>query len=355
MNKPRILVVEDEGIIAKDIQVTLEAMGYEVPATATTADEAFEKAAELMPDLVLMDIVLPGGTDGVTAAERMRGKLNIPVIYLTAHSDSATFQKAKLTEPYGYIVKPVVERELRIGIEMAMHRHRMDQHRAELERWFASTLGCIGEAVIAADRQGHVRFMNTQAEELTGWSLADATGRHIEEVIILSDEKEATRSVGLFSETLQKGLLVQWASNAWLYPRRGPSMPVDYTAARIRQDDGVVAGVVVIFRDITSRRQLEDERERLIGELRSALQNVKTLRGLLPVCASCKRIRDDDGYWEQVDDYVSNHTFAQVSHGICPDCLRTLYPDMAEEILSLTGEGHSEPQPSVQVDGTAGK
>ncbi|MBI3877904.1 MAG: response regulator [Verrucomicrobia bacterium] len=354
MNKPRILVVEDEGIIAKDIQLTLEAMGYEVPATAATADEAFEKAAEFTPDLVLMDIVLPGGTDGVTAAERMRERLNIPVVYLTAHSDSATFQKAKLTEPYGYIVKPVVERELRIGIEMAMHRHRMDQHRAGLERWFAATLGCVGEAVIAADRQGHVRFMNTQAQELTGWSLVDAASRHIEEVMILSDEREPTGSVGLFSETLQKGLLVQWANNAWLYPRRGPSMPVDYTAARIRQDDGVVAGVVVIFRDITSRKQLEEERERLIGELRSALQNVKTLRGLLPVCASCKRIRDDDGYWEQVDTYLANHSLAQVSHGMCPDCLRTLYPDMAEEILSLTGKKNPEPLASPRVDAAGG-
>lgn len=347
MKTASVLVVEDEGIIARDIQVTLEKMGYSVPAIAATADEAVAKAVELNPDLILMDIILSNGPDGISAAERVHQQMQIPVVYLTAHSDSATLQKAKFTEPYGYIVKPVVERDLRISIEMALHRHRMDQRRAELEHWFATTLASIGEAVIATDRDGRVRFMNSSAEKLTGWLQTNAINHHIEEVLILSDAY-TSHSQGLFGETLQKGLVVHWTGHAWLYPRSGLGMPVDFTSTRIRREDGVVAGVVVIFRDISSRRQLEEDRERLISDLRSALENIKTLRALLPICASCKRVRDDEGYWEQLDAYITNHSIVQFTHGVCPDCLRKLYPDISEEqIIKLNKERLPDSSPPV--------
>jgi len=90
--------------------------------------------------------------------------------------------------------------------------------------------------------------------------------------------------------------------------------------------NGTVAGLIGVARDITSRRQLEEERERLIAELRDALASIKTLKGLLPICSSCKKIRDDKGYWSQIEAYVSNHSEAEFSHGICPECARRLYP-----------------------------
>lgn len=345
MSRARILVVEDEGIIAKDIQSTLEKLGYEVPAVAVVGEEAIEKSVELRPDLVLMDIVLWGGMDGVEAAARIREQLQIPVIFLTAHSDNATLQRAKVTGPFGYIVKPLVERELRIGIEMALEKHAMEQRLAEQQQWYATTLASVGEAVIATDSQGGVRFMNPLAETITGWHLNEAIGQHLDNVMVLSAEVASSGCHGPFAEAVRKGLVIDWGSNTWLWPRRGPSTPVDYTAARVREEDGSVAGVVVVFRDITPRREMEEDRERLIRELRAAVENVKTLHGLLPICSSCKKIRDDRGYWNAVDAYIVKQGLGQVSHGICPDCIRRLYPSFAEEILNEVAKAENHPQP----------
>lgn len=345
MNRARILVVEDEGIIAQDIQTTLEKLGYEVPAVAVVGEEAIEKAADLKPDLVLMDIVLWGGMDGVEAATHIRERLHIPVIFLTAHSDTATLQRAKITGPYGYIVKPLVERELRIGIEMALHKHAMDRRIAEQDKWYATTLASVGEAVIATDAGGGVRFMNALAESITGWSQVEAVGRHLDNIMVLSAEVAPGGSHGPFAEAVRKGLVIDWGSNTWLWPRRGPSTPIDYTAARIREEDGAMAGVVVVFRDITPRREMEEDRERLIRQLRAALENVKTLRSLLPVCASCKKIRDDQGYWEAVDAYIIKQGLGNVSHSICPDCIRKLYPSFADEILAEVAKAESQTKP----------
>ena len=334
----RILVVEDEGIIAQDIKATLEKLGYAVPAIAVVGEEAIEKAIELKPDLVLMDIALWGGMDGVTAAGQIRQHLDIPIVFLTAHSDHATLQRAKEAGPYGYLVKPLVERELRIGLEMALHKHATDQRLAAQDKWYATTLASIGEAVIATNADGAVRYMNPLAETITGWRQAEAAGQHLDTIMALSAEVAPGGSHGPFAQAVSQGLVIDWANRTSLWSRQGLSTPIDYTATCIRQADGTVAGVVVVFRDITPRRQMEDERERLIHELRAALDNVKTLRGLLPICASCKKIRDDEGYWSAVDAYVIKQGLGEVSHGICPDCLRKLYPEFAEEIIAEVAE-----------------
>ena len=125
MGQTQILVVEDENIVAKDLQQTLRPLGYGVPMIASSGEEAIEKAAATRPDLVLMDIKLKGRLDGVAAAEEISDRLDIPVVYLTAYADEQTLRRAKLTEPFGYLVKPFDERSLHAAIEVALHRHRM--------------------------------------------------------------------------------------------------------------------------------------------------------------------------------------------------------------------------------------
>ena len=130
--------------------------------------------AETLLDLVLMDIVLEGDMDGVKAAEHIRNHFDIPVVYLTAYSDDTTLQRAKITEPYGYILKPFQERELYTTIEMALYKHKMERKLKENEQWLATTLKSIGDAVIATDTKGFVTFMNPVAEVLTGWKQEEA-------------------------------------------------------------------------------------------------------------------------------------------------------------------------------------
>lgn len=127
MAEVKILVVEDEGIIAKDIRNQLKKMGYTVPAIAFSGEEAIKKAAEIQPDLVLMDIILKGELDGIDAAGQIRTRFNIPVVFLTAHTEENILQRAKIAEPFGYIVKPFEERELHTNIEMALYKYKMEE------------------------------------------------------------------------------------------------------------------------------------------------------------------------------------------------------------------------------------
>ena len=189
MAHEKILIVEDEEIVVLDISSALESSGYVVAATANSGDDAVRKATEVMPDLVMMDIVLKGAFDGVDAADKIRALFNIPIIYLTAHTDESTLQRAKVSQPFGYVVKPFRERDLLITIEFALYQSAM-----------------------------------------------------------------------------------------------------------------------------------EKERNALIHQLEEAMNDVKTLSGMLPICAACKKIRDDKGYWTHIEMYLKEHSDAEFTHSLCPDC-----------------------------------
>lgn len=127
MEKTKILIVEDEAIIANDLKTQLGALGYDTSLTASTGEEAVYTAMEFKPDLVLMDIALPGEIDGIEAAHRIRSRSHVPIIYLTAYVEKETIERAKLTEPFGYLLKPFRGKELQITIEMTLHKYRMER------------------------------------------------------------------------------------------------------------------------------------------------------------------------------------------------------------------------------------
>lgn len=160
MSKGKILIVEDEGITALHLRNTLEGLGYDIVGISSYGDDAINKAAEARPDLVLMDIVLKGIVDGIDAAEKIRAILNVPVIYLTAHADDSTLQRAKLTGPFGYIVKPFSERDLSIAIEFALYRSRMETDRNRL-------MTQLNEALSQRDEgEARIRALNEQLKGL---------------------------------------------------------------------------------------------------------------------------------------------------------------------------------------------
>src|SRR4030095_1208615 len=138
----------------------LRALGYEVTDLVASGEEAQRQAETTRPDLILMDITLRGTLDGFETAENIRKSLGIPVVFLTAHADETTLLRAKLTEPFGYIMKPFVERELHTTIEIALHRHALETELKRLKQWFATMLMSIGDAVIATDQTGRITFMN---------------------------------------------------------------------------------------------------------------------------------------------------------------------------------------------------
>jgi PAS domain S-box-containing protein len=258
MDKTQILVVEDEGVVALDIQSRLAKLGYAVLVTVDSGEEAVRQAAEMRPDLVLMDIRLKGEMDGVEAAERIHTDLDIPVVYLTAYADETTVQRAKVTEPFGYLRKPLVERELRITIEMALYKHRMDQRLRESERWLTTTLKSIGDAVVVTDIQGRVQMMNAVAEALTGWREEEARGKDADQICSI-----VTRETRTILECTAKrvpqdddGLIT--SEDILLIAKDGTEIPIDESGALIRDDHGQVGGVVWVFRDVGERTYLQE-------------------------------------------------------------------------------------------------
>lgn len=253
----RILIVEDENIVAKDIHNTLQSLGYIVTATVATGEEAIQKAGETRPDLVLMDIMLKGYQDGVEAAQKILAMYNIPVIYLTAYSDDRTLQRAKITEPYGYVLKPFEERELHIAIDMALYKHRMTQKLQEREQWLAKILKTINDAVIVIDGKGAVTFMNSVAETLTGWTQKEAAGRPLAEVFKIIEAADSPTSVERpVSRVSHEGRSDGYSR---LLTKDGREIPIDDSAAPLRDESDNVTGAVLVFRDISARLQAQSK------------------------------------------------------------------------------------------------
>ncbi len=259
----RIMVVEDESLVAMDLEERLGRMGYEVAGVADTAEDALAQAQATKIDLALMDIRLRGSVDGIEAAGRLRKLMDIPIVFVTAHADEATLQRAGLVEPFGYVLKPFDERELRAAIEVALHRHRSETRTRKMERWLASTLKSIGDGVIATDAHGRVTFLNAVAEALTGWPRSEALWRPLVEVFAVAEKDAPSATPQLLARAMREGLAITMGGERFLQSRDGRKIPVDESVAPIRDDDGRITGCVVIFRDNTGRLAAEEERRKL--------------------------------------------------------------------------------------------
>ncbi|MDH4028304.1 MAG: ATP-binding protein [Nitrospirota bacterium] len=253
MAAKRIMVVEDEGITAKYIKFTLESMGYEVPAIVSSAEESLIKAAEVRPDIVLMDIVLQGEMSGIEAADRIRLDYSIPVIYLTAYSGNDILEKARHTEPYGYIVKPFEARELRSVVEMALHKHGKDRELRESHEWISVVNRNIGDAVILADPDGRIRTANSAALSLTGYSKEDITGKSAD--ILLGEDSTDEFRNNIINVLGERRSVVYYKPDC--RTKTGRSIPLEMTASLINDLSRGASMVVITARDLSQQEETE--------------------------------------------------------------------------------------------------
>lgn len=272
MTRPQILIVEDEGIVAMNIKSMLHGLGYDVSGIASSAREAVKKIKEKRPDLVLMDIMLNGDMDGVKAAEKIHSHFEIPVIYLTAYADAETLQRAKITEPFGYMLKPFDERELHSTIEMALYKSKMENKSREREKWLSTILKSISDAVIATDRKELIMFMNSAAESLTGWRQKDVLGKNLTAKFNIIRNNKYSHTKSTASKTSHKKDSSP-ANQAILLSRQKIEIPVDYSDAPIRDDKENILGRVLVLRDITEEKKAEEEIRQSWKKLRKTLES----------------------------------------------------------------------------------
>jgi PAS domain S-box-containing protein len=263
MNIARVLIAEDEAVIALDIKNRIISFGYQVVGIAATAEECIKLASDTKPDLVLMDIILRGNTTGITAAEILKRDYDLRVIFLTAHTDDATIAKAKLTEPLGFIIKPFEAKEIKTTLEIALYKAKMERQLAESELRYRTLVLTATDGVLTLDENGIVTSVNNKAIELFGYYEAEIVGSSIKKIlpdVFVNHLKEGIKKfleVGKVVTTNTMELLAR--------KKEGTDFPVELSFSQWETKSK--SQFTLIIRDITLRRESESVIRKYQAEL----------------------------------------------------------------------------------------
>jgi PAS domain S-box-containing protein len=335
-----LLIVDDSEDDAILITRALEREGFKI--THKRVDSAKDLSAALdesLWDLILSDYSMPAFT-GADALELCRQKaFDAPFIIVSGRIGEEVAVDMMKAGASDYVMKddlprlaPAVTREL------AAARERKIRRQAQLAMaHLASIVETCDDAIISQTLGGTVLSWNSGAEQMFGYSAREMVGESIE-ILVPTDLQYEISDI---RDVIERGHRVE-RIETMRTRRDGVAIDVSITVSPIKNADGFIQGASIVLRDITDRKRQEKERLRLIDELKEALKRVKTLNGLLPICASCKKIRNDGGYWEQVETYIRSRSNAEFTHGICPDCVRLLYP----QYQSILAPAETPPQES---------
>lgn len=335
MEKKSILIVEDDRIVALDIKNQMLSLGYSVLGIASSAEEALMRIENTKPDLILMDVKLRGRTDGIEAAEEIRDRFDIPVIFLTAFADAETVGRAKLTEPFGYIVKPFHERELHANIEMALYNSKLERELRDKEAYLRAVLASTTDGVVACDSSGSITFMNPIAETLTGWEQDRALGKTLSQVIKMIDKRPGRAGQNLAVKLLDDTLQSELNHDLILVSRSGKERYIDGSTAPIGDTKGNRTGSVMVIRDITAQKRSE-------LSLRESEQMYRTLVESAPDALT---VSDPDGRIIHISQQaIDLHGFDEARQLIGMNLLELIAPEDRERAKShferLLEDGH---------------
>lgn len=311
-DKAKVLIVEDEAIIALELQGQLEVLGYQVTSIAVSGEAAIQMAQEEDPDLVLMDITLSGEISGIEAAGRIHNKSHIPVIYLTAHSNEYTLKQAKQTEPYGYLIKPIGTKELHNAIEIALMKHRAEKQlqsavtkAREEEAKTKAIIAGIGDSIILQDTTYKILYENQLQKDVSG----DHTGEYC---YMAYEGRNSVCECCPVEMSFRDGQIHKTERS--IDTEKG-TLHYELTSSPLRDPDGKIIAAVKVVRDITERKLTEDEllkhREKLTRlveerttELTSAIDLLKN--EIMEHRRTEDALRESEGRYRELFNYMSS-------------------------------------------------
>jgi len=324
LTQNKILIVEDEGIIAIDLQSRLVSLGYSVVEIVSTGKQALKALQVNHPDLVLLDIMLKGNIDGIDTALKIKIDYNIPVIFLTAYADDKTLERAKLAEPYGYILKPFDERELHSAIKVALYKHSIEKKIKENERWLFTTLQSIGDAVITTDVNRKITFVNRITEELTGWNADELLGKDICDSFKFINEETRTETDNPVIIVLEKNEIYSLPMKTSLITKAGKEIPIADSTAPIIDEQGNTKGVVLVFRDVFEQRKSEIELNRFQYQLEELVE---------------KRTKELTDVNLQLENEIADHLKTEEALKISAERFRNIFEESPIGIIFFAPDG----------------
>ena len=262
MINSRILIVTNEGKVAHDLRERLLKLGYKVVGIATSNEDLISKIKDSKPELILTDIRLNGERGGIKTGQLIHTNYDIPIIYITESVGETTIQRAKSTGPFGYVFKPFDEKQIYATIETALLRHHLESELREGRQWLNAVLDGINDGVIALDNQRMIRFINPIAEQLTGWSEIETMGKTLHEVFtpLTKSRMKEWKFYGIEKVFHPKNTDPRF--EGLLVSKNGKTTPIEVDFTIIKDDNGMAAGMVLVFRDITKRREAMREIQR---------------------------------------------------------------------------------------------
>ncbi len=315
-----ILVVDDEILIGEYLENSLSYMGYNVIGVAHSGKQAIGMAKKYRPDIILMDIVMQGEFDGIEAAEIITDEMDVPIIFITGYEEDEFIQRAKEVNPYGYLLKPFHEQELKASIEIAIRRSRNNQTVIPPE---SSTYGAL-----TLDANSCITHVNQKILEMYQMKNSDLQGLSIYEIIPnfpnLSREKNTAKQPHLKQASQEKRL------SFYGLRKDGSSFPIElYLIPYFTPSEEIEVYLIV---DDLSDCPVSHKHTKEVPQLRNITFNyINLLKKLIPVCSGCKKIRDTGGEWWEWDHYMKHMIHINFTHTICPECARRIYPELFPE------------------------
>lgn len=273
MTSAKILIVDNDKAVTRDLQERLTRLGYEVAGVASTSDDAITQTSKLKPNLVIMNIRLRSGRDGIKTGSLIHSKSNIPIIYFSSQAGHDTVRRAGVTGSFGHIIKPFDDSQLFVTIEVARVRYKLENQLRESEQWLNGVLMSIGDGVIAVDNSGKVRFINARAGKITGWSQTEAAGMSLLEVLKLKDETSG-ELIDPSSRLFKSG---EAGLEALLTTRNGSNIHLEINFSPLKDAEKHLQGMVLAFRDISARRRAIEQIKRQTGHAQALVEIAKQL------------------------------------------------------------------------------
>ncbi len=278
MTKTNVLIVEDEIIVAKNIEAMLKVLDYDVAGICISSEQAIKVVAEKKPDLILMDIVLGGDIDGIQVAAKILENVTVPIIFVTSYSDDDTLKRAKETAPYGYIIKPFQEKELLAGIEIALERYNLEQKIRENEQLLQTTLRSISDGIITTDKKGHIFYINNIGEKIIARSYQDIKGKSLNSVFKLIYD-DTNKELFKFIENPSRVKKLTKIPPSTIIPKIDSTKIIDGSISPILETTGKTRGFVLAFRDITAAQKALKVQNALYN-ISNSVNTVKNIQDL---------------------------------------------------------------------------